>query len=157
MEAFKTGNNGFLSSSRQGKYLLTGSKFHYFIFVFIKWYSLFVIQDESDIKEHMIARRNKLSDFGLTDQPCAVIIGKTLDTIENCYIFIANHKFKVEPPLRCMDITFKAQHALHACYPPKREQLWLFLQRAVYKFRTKWDSQFERVDFLESEYNSFTM
>jgi hypothetical protein len=61
----------------------------------------------------------------------------------------------VESPLKAIDIAFKAFHSLHATYPAESEAMWLFLQKAIYKFNTKWDKYCDTTERLVKDFLKF--
>lgn len=101
----------------------------------------------------MKIRQDKLSKFGFTDQPLPVIV----DTGNNkqCLVIFDKTEYEVESPLKAVDVAFKSYHALHADYPIESEHMWMFLQKAIYKFDTKWDKYANIVDMLVAEFNNF--
>lgn len=117
---------------------------------------LFLFQTEGAITGCVRRRVQRLHAFGLTAQPLAVFVSKKLADVEKCYLSIDDFKYELPNPLQLMDTTFKIYHALHADYPPESEPLWLFLQKAVYKFDTKWEFNVPpSVDLLKQEYEKF--
>lgn len=106
----------------------------------------------SEIKE----RREKLSNFKLTLQPQAIIIGPSETDITNSLVIVDTIQYKVESPLKAIDIAFKCIHALHAEYPKESEQVFLFLQKVIYNINTKYDKKYSAVSTLIKEYESFS-
>lgn len=97
------------------------------------------------------ARQTKLTKFNLTCQPIPVVI-KEKEKKQTNFEYL-----NLESPIKAVDVAFKSYHALHAFYPPESEQLWLFLQRAVYGFDSKWDKKYDSVDRLVCEYSKFNV
>jgi len=42
--------------------------------------------------------------------------------------------YKVDTPLRAIDLCFKIFHVMNASYPPEAETAWTFIEQIVYKF-----------------------
>lgn len=106
------------------------------------------------------ARQTKLTKFNLTCQPIPVVIKEKekKQTKYKCLVKYDNFEYvNLESPIKAVDVAFKSYHALHAFYPPESEQLWLFLQRAVYGFDSKWDKKYDSVDRLVCEYSKFNV
>lgn len=101
------------------------------------------------LKQKLFAAKKQL-------QPIPVIIGKNEANITESYVYIDNFPYKVESPLRAVDVCFKTYHALHASYPFQSRQPWLFLQQAIYKFKTEWDEHVPSVATLVNEYLHLT-
>lgn len=114
------------------------------------------LQSVGAIEGVLRKRINKLHAFNLTAQPLAVVVSKDLSEIEDCFICIDSFKYKLNNPLQLMDTVFKVYHALHADYPPESEAMWLFMQKAIYKFNTKWEFNVPPiVEELTKEYSAF--
>ncbi|KAJ1523151.1 hypothetical protein ONE63_001044 [Megalurothrips usitatus] len=106
------------------------------------------------MKTVLEARKLKLQKFGLTDQPLPIIVGP-LEKIERCLVKFDSCEYIVESPLKAIDVAFKSFHALHATYPAESEPMWLFLQKGIYKFKTKWDRHFDSVENVVQTYANF--
>jgi len=74
-----------------------------------------------------------------TFQPVAIVVGENLESIEDSYVVINERMYRVESPLRAVDVTFKVFHSLHLQYPQQSEVLWMLLQKLVYGLNTAWD------------------
>lgn len=55
------------------------------------------------------------------------------DYIQDSYVVINDIYYKVETPLKAIDIAFKLTFALDTKYPLECAREWFFLQRAIYK------------------------
>ena len=65
--------------------------------------------------------------------------------------------YKVENPLKALDVAFKAMHMLDTPYPKECYREMLFLQLAVYGFTTKEDKKLldTKTSALITEYKQF--
>lgn len=70
-----------------------------------------------------------------------MIVGPTFDEINQCLVVMNEYRYEVETALKSVDLVFKACNALNIQYPPEVGQLFMFLQRAIYNFKTVWDKQ----------------
>ncbi|KAJ1518849.1 hypothetical protein ONE63_011552 [Megalurothrips usitatus] len=106
------------------------------------------------LKETLRNRQNRLSQFGFSNQPLPIIVGNANNNKE-CLVVFDQVKYVVETPMKAVDIAFKSYHSLHAEYPAESEQIWSFLQKAVYKFKSKWDRYIDSTEILVREFNEF--
>lgn len=86
----------------------------------------------------------------MTTQPLPVIIGE-LDKITGCYICVNEIRYKVESPLKAVDVCFKIFHALNAEYPKECDSTWMFIQEYMYGITTKFDRKYVAVSSLISD------
>lgn len=108
------------------------------------------------MKPQCEARKKKLERYGVSDQPLPIIIGESLSNITKCLVKFDSCEYQMETPLKAIDIAFKSYHSLHANYPAESEAMWLFLQKAVYKFSSKWDKSIDSVARMVAEYSAFS-
>lgn len=47
---------------------------------------------------------------------------------------------RVESPLRAIEVSFKAYHALHCNYPIQSERFWIVIEKALYGIEHQWKS-----------------
>lgn len=50
---------------------------------------------------------------------------------------------RVESPLRAIEVSFKAYHALHCKYPIQSERLWIVIEKALYRIQNTPTSSLE--------------
>ncbi|XP_011688830.1 PREDICTED: uncharacterized protein LOC105450593 [Wasmannia auropunctata] len=93
----------------------------------------------ADFETRLQEQTAKLQSFGQPSQPITVIIGPSFDEIRQCLVVIDTFRYKVETPLKAVDLVFKLCNALNIRYPVEVGQLFMCLQRAVYSFETLWD------------------
>lgn len=118
------------------------------------------------MKTALAARIKKLDEYNLTNQPLPVIIkeivGKDKDKKDivkyTCLVKYDECEYTVESPLKAVDLAFKAYHALQAYYPTESDPVWLFLQKAIYKFSDpKWDHYNDTTERLARDFGKFKM
>ncbi|XP_071573443.1 uncharacterized protein [Temnothorax nylanderi] len=89
--------------------------------------------------------RSKAGQLKTTLQPLAAVVGLTPQNITESYVAIDDILYKLDSPLRAVDVCFKCIHALHAQYPVQSERPWLVLQQIIYDIYTLWDAQIPAV------------
>lgn len=83
-----------------------------------------------------------------------VILGSP-EKVEQCFTIFDTAVYEVDSPLKAVDLTFKMFHVLHMLYPPECEQIWTFLQRAVYNISTSRDKVHPKTSDLITKYRQF--
>lgn len=91
--------------------------------------------------------------MGLTVQPILAIVGE-IKSISAVYVIVDDVQYKIETPLKGLDVTFKAYHALCAKYPVEAEHVWSFVQKMIYDINTEYDSKYVSVNTLMSDLKS---
>lgn len=86
----------------------------------------------------------------LTAQPIPITVG--LDDI-TAYVSINEILYKVETPLKAVDLCFKVFHAINANYPYEVEACWMFIQKFFFDIKTKFDKNYTSVNALISDIN----
>jgi len=85
----------------------------------------------------------------LTLQPFIIFVGRDASSVNAYYICIDNVLYKIESALKAIDICYKSFFALHACYPKESEQIWLLIQKCLYKMTTEHDVSNNKVTSIE--------
>lgn len=106
------------------------------------------LTDGGHIRPHLEERQEKLKRHKLTCQPIPIIVGPTLHQISASYVSINDTLYKVETPLKAVDITFKILHVLDAKYSADAEIVWTFIQKYIYELETVYDKSFVSVSSL---------
>lgn len=112
----------------------------------------------ADIDTKIANRVKQLQDFKSTLQPFAVLVGLTLDNISQTFVYLTEtRRYEVDTPLKALDVLFKSFFALNAQYPIESGQVWLFLQRVIWKIPRNplYDKNHTRVEALISEFAQF--
>ncbi|XP_046388184.1 uncharacterized protein LOC124167798 [Ischnura elegans] len=109
-----------------------------------------------DLETQLELRKDRLLNFGCQLQPLAAVVGPSWREIHQAFAIIGPKYFEVETPLKAVDITFKAFHALNAQYPPEASQIWQFIQRAVYDIPRdrKFEPHFSFVETLLQDFSA---
>ncbi|CAH0551750.1 unnamed protein product [Brassicogethes aeneus] len=108
------------------------------------------VNNIQDLHGEIERRESKYQNLKLTFQPTPIIVGKDLDSVTHCYVKINSVLFEVETPLKAVEVTFKAIHVLNALYAVESEQVWLLIQKGVFKLNTKFDKQYTTVSLILS-------
>ncbi|XP_043478594.1 uncharacterized protein LOC122508962 isoform X2 [Leptopilina heterotoma] len=86
--------------------------------------------------------------YNLTFQPLIIVVGPNLDTINAIYVYIDSSVYKVTSILKAVDLCYKAFHIFHAHYPVICQQVWLLIQKGIYKQNTAWDKTIAGVNTI---------
>ncbi|XP_030755825.1 uncharacterized protein LOC115882120 isoform X1 [Sitophilus oryzae] len=89
------------------------------------------VKSAADVEITLEQRKDKYQAFGLTAQPVPIWVGE-LKNIVASYVSVNDAVYKVESPLKAIDVTFKLYFALGAQYPPEAKLAWLLLQKGIY-------------------------
>ncbi|KAK9736409.1 hypothetical protein QE152_g12506 [Popillia japonica] len=95
----------------------------------------------SEVHISIDKKREKATKYGVTVQPYVLAVGPDLNNIISSYLVIDRNVYKVQSMLKAIDICFKTYRALHLQYPLECEQIWLFLQKAIYGISTPCDKK----------------
>lgn len=83
---------------------------------------LIILQNVNDLNNIKNQKVEKAFSLGLTVQPYIVIVDNTIS-----YTVVNDLLFKLETPIKALDICFKAFHTLNLEYPKEAEQVWHFI------------------------------
>ncbi|XP_047986882.1 uncharacterized protein LOC125233141 isoform X2 [Leguminivora glycinivorella] len=104
--------------------------------------------------EDTIARRaEKLREMELTLQPSIVIVGPSIKEISGRYIIVNNVRYEVTSIINAVDACFKIIFVLNAQYPAESNNVWQFIQTALYQIKTKYDKIYTTVNTLMTDLN----
>jgi hypothetical protein len=86
---------------------------------------LLISQNSNDIKTTHEQKVNRAFINNLTVQLYIAIVGNIEDasSVLNYYTVIDNIYYKLETPIKALNICFKSFHALNLNYPPEAEQV----------------------------------
>jgi len=93
-----------------------------------------LFQDVSELKNVHAQKIEKAVQYGSTLQPYIVIVDNT-----DIYAVINSIYYKLETPLRAIDICYKCYFALNLQYLQESEQIWLFIQNYFFDTTLKSD------------------
>lgn len=71
-------------------------------------------------------------------QPYIITVGD--DNNLEAYVCVDETLYKVANTITAIDICFKAFHVFNVKYPGASEHLWTLIQKGIYGFTTKWDT-----------------
>lgn len=71
------------------------------------------------------------------------------------FVIINDTKYKLETPLKAVDICFKSFFTLNYKYPLEGEQIWTFIQKYFYEIDTNSDKCFPQVNTLINDLKQF--
>lgn len=78
-------------------------------------------------------RREKLKQFGLSEQPLSVLIGDTLSSITKRLVIINDIQYVVKSTIECVDLTFKSFYSLQLEFSRGAAYPWIFLKDVIYE------------------------
>lgn len=102
-----------------------------------------ILQDVGELKTLHNSKIEKALQFVLTLQPYVVIVGST-----EIFTVVNNIYFKLETPLKGLDVCFKTFFSLNVHYPKESEQVWFFIQKYFYDINLKSDKNILSVQTL---------
>jgi len=93
----------------------------------------------------------------LTLQPLIIFVECDASLVNEYYVCIDNTLYKVESALKAVEICYKCFFVLHVCYPKESEQVWLLIQRCLYKMTTEYDTNVKNAKVVAIEKEFFKM
>ncbi|CAI6370794.1 unnamed protein product [Macrosiphum euphorbiae] len=101
------------------------------------------ISDVGELKTLHNSKIEKALQFVLTLQPYVIIVGST-----EIFTVVNNIYFKLETPLKGLDVCFKTFFSLNVHYPAESERVWFFIQKYFYDINLKSDKNILSVQTL---------
>jgi len=101
------------------------------------------------------SKNTKASLFGLTVQPYVALLCSDPQNefvVTASYVIINKYTFKVETPLKAIDICFKSFFALNLRYPIQSDHVWEFIQKYFYDITTEQDKKYQCVDNILNDF-----
>jgi len=93
----------------------------------------------------------------LTLQPLIIFVGCDANLVNEYYVCIDNTLYKIESALKAVDVCYKCFFVLQVCYPKESEQVWLLIQRCLYKMTTEYDINVKNAKVAAIEKEFFKM
>lgn len=93
-----------------------------------------------DLEKQLEGMKKTVEKKGTELQLFPVIVGENLKNITSSYVILDDRPIRVESPLRAIEVSFKAYHALHCTYPIQSERLWIVIEKALYGIEHRWKS-----------------
>lgn len=122
--------------------------------ILIICWCLLPFQNISELEHIEAARKEKLLKWKQTLQPVIVAVGPEVDEV---YVKVDEHMYRVSGIQKAIDICFKFFFALQAKYPIESEQVWQFIQLYFYNIETRQDKKFVGVNTLINDLNNIAM
>lgn len=107
----------------------------------------------SQLKEVEEEKLKKSLRTGERLQPYMIFI-ESNGQVTSFYVIINNHFYKVESPLKAIDICFKSFFVFNLNYPTQCQQVWQFIQNFMYGIITKYDKNFQNNNLLINDLNN---
>ncbi|KAJ8909351.1 hypothetical protein NQ315_014971 [Exocentrus adspersus] len=142
-EAAERGINIFQDPSNIGNIILQALFFPFKIVIYVTSPDTALLdktKTAEDLDSNLLKRKVKLDLYNLPMQPVGVGIGDIEKGIEYFYLVINQIKYKVNSSIRCLELLYKAIHALNLEYPPECQQIWLVVQELIFKMGGKRNS-----------------
>ena len=86
-----------------------------------------------------------MAKYNVSLQAYVIIVGPRLESIQASYINVDKTLYKVDSPLKAVDICYKIFQVFNAKYPPESEQVWLLLQQNSYNYKSQQDKKIKGV------------
>jgi len=115
---------------------------------FIIIFNIF-LQNAAQVKEIYDQKETKANKYGFTVQPYVTLLCPHPNddlAVTASYVVINKFVYKVETPLKAVDICFKSFFALNLSYPTECDHVWEFVQKFFYDISTNHDKQYQSVD-----------
>lgn len=94
----------------------------------------------ADLQKQLEGMKKTVESKGTELQLFPLIVGEDLKNITSSYVVLDDRPIRVESPLRAIEVSFKAYHALHCKYPVQSERLWIVIAKALYGIEDQWKS-----------------
>ncbi|KAL6419292.1 hypothetical protein ACFW04_013932 [Cataglyphis niger] len=98
------------------------------------------VNNSADLEHNIERQRNRAIALNLTLQPFIIFVGHDDNSINAYYVCIDKILYKIESALKAIDVCYKCFFVLHICYPKECQQVWLLIQKCLYKMTTEYDA-----------------
>lgn len=85
------------------------------------------------------SRKNKCNQLGLTFQPQVICVGTSILELGKSVVVVNDSIYSFNNGIEGVDAVFKIFQATGAEYPAEAKDLWLFVQRAFFNIKTRFD------------------
>lgn len=111
------------------------------------------VEHDGDVNAALERHWMRMRLMGQAVSPVPVVVGPTLDQLQTALVAIdENTAFYVPSALCAVDLCFKCFHALQVPYPPQAQNVWMFLQHALYQVATPTDRMSVSVSSLLADF-----
>lgn len=87
-------------------------------------------------------------------QPYIVFIGSDEENDTDCFTVVNDIHYKLESPVKALDVCFKSFHTFNLKYPPEAEQIWYLIQNIFFDL-TGPNKKFLAVQSFMNDFNNF--
>lgn len=109
------------------------------------------IKTHTELQDTVTRRKEKYAQQGITLQPLIIIVGPNCNEISQYFILVDDTFYVLNSILTTVDCCFKIIHALNLQYPFESLPIWHFIQKAFFKIKTPWDTEYVCVNSLLSD------
>lgn len=78
--------------------------------------------------------------------PFVALVGADLKGTLDAYIYVDGIQFNCPTLLHALDWCMKTTFALHAVYQPQSKDIWMLVQKILYKLDTPWDFSSQTIE-----------
>ncbi|XP_034253636.1 uncharacterized protein LOC117652663 [Thrips palmi] len=110
------------------------------------------VKTVADVDTALKVREAKLLRLGVRSQPLLVIVGELKD-IRNFVVVIDNNRYSVTGFLQSVDTLFKSFFALSTDYPVEAKQIWMLIQKSIYKISSSCEEKIPTVETVLNEFH----
>lgn len=104
-----------------------------------------LFQVGTNIEGFISRKKSHYSELRLPLQPYVLVLGQSPSNVSQCFVVTNDVIYEVDTLLKAVDTCFKLFFVLNAQYPSVSVEPWLFLQKAVYKIDTPYDTTSSRL------------
>jgi hypothetical protein len=109
------------------------------------------IRSHAELQEAISKRKEKYVKLCLTLQPMVIVVGPKINEISQYFVIVDDTFYELHSIVSAVDCCFKVIHALNAEYPTECLPIWTFIQKAFYKIKTNYDTEYVTVNSLISD------
>lgn len=110
----------------------------------------YVLQTDHVVISMIEKRTERYRQLKLKSQPCVVLVGQELSSIQKSYVSFNHVLWSVGSPGDAIDTLFKAFFTFNLQYPVDCEHLWLVIQKHVYEIAKRGDKKIAAVTTISS-------
>lgn len=103
------------------------------------------IRSSANLQEGIVNLRQRFSRENITLQPIIVVVGNTVSSVDEFFVYLDGIKFKFSSFLVALDVCFKVFQIFDLQYPIYCRGVWLFIQKFFFEIETKYDDDQPKV------------
>lgn len=112
------------------------------------------MQVPGDLVPALKRRQEVASKFNRRIQPFVAVVGASIEKYDACYVVVDDIKYRFDSIVKAFDICFKAIHSLNTEYSYEVKGAWLFVQQALYRISTRYDTKNSAVAALVKSFQA---